>query len=103
MDAPADICIEVVSPESTSLDYGEKFAAYEEGGVREYWLIDPVREQCIFHRINYEGLYVVDKIWPEGRYESDLLPGFVIEVGMLWKDKLPNVFSILEQIKTSLD
>lgn len=41
MIGPADICIEIVSPESVTRDRGEKFSEYEQAGVTEYWIIDP--------------------------------------------------------------
>src|SRR5689334_16122564 len=51
MDGPADICIEVVSKESTVRDYGAKFNEYETGGVTEYWVLDPIRKEAIFNRL----------------------------------------------------
>jgi Uma2 family endonuclease len=41
LDGPADLAVEVVSPESRLRDRGEKLAEYEMGGVWEYWIIDP--------------------------------------------------------------
>ncbi len=40
LDGPADLAIEIVSPESVLRDRGAKYAEYEAGGVREYWIID---------------------------------------------------------------
>ena len=57
MIGAADICIEVVSKESTARDYGDKFDEYEQGGVREYWIIDPIRQECRFNRLNDAGVY----------------------------------------------
>lgn len=36
-----DLVIEILSPESTRFDRGEKKAVYERSGVKEYWLVDP--------------------------------------------------------------
>ena len=38
LDGPADMVVEIVSPESVGRDRGEKFTEYEAGGVPEYWL-----------------------------------------------------------------
>src|SRR5262249_17607847 len=38
LDGPADLVVEVISPESRARDHGEKFYEYEQGGVKEYWL-----------------------------------------------------------------
>lgn len=41
LDGPADLVVEIISPDSEERDRVHKFAEYERGGVREYWLIDP--------------------------------------------------------------
>jgi hypothetical protein len=46
-----------VPPESRSRDRGEKYYEYEEGGVREYWLIDPVRRKAEFYQLGADGYY----------------------------------------------
>ena len=51
----ADLCVEVVSPESVTRDCREKLTEYEQAGVREYWLIDPFRTQARFHRLTDHG------------------------------------------------
>ena len=38
---PADLAIEIVSEERLLRDRSEKFAEYEIGGVKEYWVLDP--------------------------------------------------------------
>lgn len=39
-----DWVIEIVSPSSRRMDYVRKTALYQETGVREYWIVDPIRE-----------------------------------------------------------
>jgi Uma2 family endonuclease len=88
MDGPPDICIEVVSEESTARDHGEKFEEYERGGVPEYWIIDPLREECRFYRLNDNGKY---RRQPEtdGNYQTASLPKLILHVPTLWKNELP--------------
>ncbi|MBC8098174.1 MAG: Uma2 family endonuclease, partial [Armatimonadetes bacterium] len=43
LEGAADICIEVVSPESVTRDYADKLVEYEQGGVGEYWVLDRQR------------------------------------------------------------
>lgn len=52
MLGPADICIEVVSPGSEEIDYGTKFVEYQNSGVQEYGLFDPLRLEYRFFRLN---------------------------------------------------
>jgi Uma2 family endonuclease len=53
------LIVEIISPESSGRDRGEKFYEYEMAGVREYWLIDPQREQVEFYELNAEGRYTL--------------------------------------------
>jgi Uma2 family endonuclease len=57
LDGPADLAVEIVSPESLDRDRGAKFAEYEAGGVSEYWLLDPLRRWAEFYRLGEEGRY----------------------------------------------
>lgn len=45
-----DWIIEIVSPSSKSMDYGKKQALYLSSGVREYWIVDPIRETVMIYR-----------------------------------------------------
>lgn len=39
-----DWVLEVVSPSSNSIDYQKKYISYKESGVREYWIVDLLKE-----------------------------------------------------------
>jgi len=88
MVGAADICIEVVSIASITTDYDIKFDEYEKGGVKEYWIIDPKRRIVNFHRLNAQGFYEAINT-PSTVYTTPLLPQFVFDVAILWRDKLP--------------
>ena len=45
-----DLIIEIVSPSSSKMDYGKKNALYSDTGVREYWIVDPIKERGIVYR-----------------------------------------------------
>lgn len=44
-----DLVIEIVSPSSKTMDYYIKTSAYKLAGVREYWIVDPMRETIIVY------------------------------------------------------
>lgn len=46
--APALVC-EILSPSTGHLDIGPKFTTYEEQGVEEYWILDPVNLRHRFY------------------------------------------------------
>jgi Uma2 family endonuclease len=41
MEGPPDLCIEVISPSSATIDRKEKFKQYAKAGVKYYWIVDP--------------------------------------------------------------
>lgn len=44
-----DFIIEIVSPSSRRMDYAFKNALYADAGVREYWIIDPQKQQTVIY------------------------------------------------------
>lgn len=57
LDGPATLGVEIISPDSRARDLGEKFYGYEQGGLREYWLIDPQRRQAESYRLGADDIY----------------------------------------------
>jgi Uma2 family endonuclease len=88
------LVIEIVSPESVGRDRGEKFVEYEAGGVREYWLIDPDRQQAEFYQLDETGRYHLAAIDKDGRFHSTVLPNFWLQVDWLWQEPLPKVLEV---------
>ncbi|MEO0564953.1 MAG: Uma2 family endonuclease, partial [Chloroflexota bacterium] len=101
LEGPADICIEVVSPESTARDHGEKFDEYEKGGVLEYWIIDPMRKQARFNRLSENQVYELIEIG-NSIYSTPLLPDLEIHVDVFWQDKLPNYMEVAAALQSML-
>jgi Uma2 family endonuclease len=102
MSGPADLCIEIVSPESAPRDYGDKLIEYEAGGVKEYWIIDPVRQRGQFNRLTESGVYTAFNPDDQGIYHTPLLPRLALHVPTLWQDPLPNVVEIVQAVQAML-
>ncbi len=102
MIGPADICIEVVSDESVSRDYGDKLVEYEKASVQEYWMVDPRRRTAHFHRRSAEGIYQLIPPDEAGNYETPLLPGLKLHAPTLWREPLPDFFAIGESVRQML-
>ena len=98
LDGPADLIVEIVSPESIGRDRGEKFVEYEAAGVKEYWLIDPLRQQAEFYQLDDQGLYHAAALDADGSYHSIMLPGFWLRVTWLWQKPLPPLLSVLKEL-----
>lgn len=110
VEGPADLVIEVTSPGTRSYDLGEKAQGYREGGVAEYWGIDPERRAVTIHRPS-AGLGRPELVegragQPEyraamiqtGRLESTAVGGFWAYVEWLWLDPLPSGPECLRQV-----
>jgi Uma2 family endonuclease len=109
LDGPADLVVEIISPESATRDRGKKFYEYEEGGVSEYWLLDPLRERAEFYRLEVASAteagplarprrYCLAYGGAEGVYHSSVVPGFWLQVAWLWQDPLPPLLDVLREL-----
>ena len=108
MIGPADICIEIVSPESMQRDYTEKLEEYEKGGVGEYWVLDPMRRDARFYRQAERAnpddppLFISCPVDADGNYQTPALPGLVLHVPTLWRDPLPGVAETYAMVEAML-
>lgn len=91
IEGPADLVVEVVSPESRGRDRGDKFYEYQSGGVKEYWLIDPDTRHADFHQLDAAGVYQIVPPASEGIYQSAVLEGFQLRLSWLWRATLPSI------------
>ncbi len=99
LDGPADIAIEIVSPESIARDRGDKFVEYEAAEVHEYWLIDPQRGQAEFYALGSDRRYRPVLTGGDGIFRSQVLEGFWLRVEWLWQQPLPRVAAVLKELK----
>ncbi|HOC31243.1 MAG TPA: Uma2 family endonuclease [Armatimonadota bacterium] len=88
IDGPADLVIEVISPESRARDRGDKYYEYEEGGVREYWLLDTARRQAEFYVLSEDGYYHPVSV-EGGIYRSAVLEDLFLKTEWFFQEPLP--------------
>ncbi|MGJ3239268.1 MAG: Uma2 family endonuclease [Anaerolineae bacterium] len=53
-----NLVVEVLSPSTAKFDRHEKYQAYEQHGVNEYWIVDPAHDVIEVWNIGSEGTYV---------------------------------------------
>jgi Uma2 family endonuclease len=97
----ADIVIEIVSEESLERDTETKFAEYQNGGVREYWLFNPLNKTARCYRLASDGLYKLVEL-PDGIFRSAALAQFTFNTALLWQEPLPNAKQILALVESML-
>lgn len=90
LDGPADLVVEIVSPESATRDREQKFAEYERGGVSEYWILDRAARQADFCQLNARGIYESYAPDAQGIYHARMVPGFWVNVNWFWQYPLPD-------------
>ncbi len=96
LDGPADIIVEVVSPESIRRDRIEKRAEYEQAGVPEYWLVDHENETAEVLRLGPDARYRVAFSGATGFYQSQVLPTLRLKVEWLWHE--PPLEDVLREL-----
>lgn len=83
-EGPPDLVIEVLSPSTTRTDRREKFDAYEQAGVTEYWIANPKLRTVEVYALE-EGRYaLVEQHRAEERIVSRVLPALELEAGALF-------------------
>lgn len=72
-----DWIIEIISPGNPEHDYVRKLSLYMEAGVREYWIVNPIKETIFVYSFKAEDstpeMYTFEQQVPAGIY-----PGFSI-------------------------
>lgn len=88
MDGGPDIAVEIVSRDSRQRDYGEKKQLYQDAGVQEYWIVDPIQRRVEFLGLK-EGQYELIALEDNYIFRSRVLPGFWLDVNWLLARPLP--------------
>jgi Uma2 family endonuclease len=98
LDGPADLAVEVTSPESRLRDRGEKLAEYEMAGVREYWILDPEQRRTDYYVLSSDGRYERRRADEHGVYRSEIVPGFWLKEEWLWQNPPPKALAVLHEL-----
>lgn len=99
LDGPADLAVEIVSPDSKRRDRKEKFSEYEAAGVREYWMFDPDHKTAEFYQLGDDGRYRRAEIGADGIYHSKVIESFWMKVEWLWQTPMPATLDVLRELK----
>ena len=84
IEGPADLVVEVLSPDSVARDRGVKLRDYATAGVQEYWLLDPEAERIEVYGRQPDGAFVPLSPDHTGTLASQVLPGLRLRPEWLW-------------------
>lgn len=96
VEGPADLAIEIVSPDSVERDYYLKRELYEEYRIPEYWIIDEMDQKITQLRLA-QGKYREVRA-RKGEHHSKVMAGFWIRPEWLWQAPRPDEIGTLELI-----
>jgi Uma2 family endonuclease len=80
-----DLVVEILSPGNPRHDLLEKYDVYQEVGVKEYWIIDPIKEMVMVSIMQKQGKFAPTKIITDNQLLEPLcIPGFYISAKELF-------------------
>jgi Uma2 family endonuclease len=97
VDGAADLVIEIVSPSTRAVDRGAKYYEYEQAGVSEYWLVNPMRERVEAYRLSAGGVYEPMALGEPAVLRSEVVPGMWIAAAWLWQRPLPRMGDVFKE------
>jgi Uma2 family endonuclease len=82
-----DIIVEILSPGNNKKELKNKYDVYEESGVLEYWIIQPLEKTFLRYTL-INGSYQPSRLLTMGDdITTPILPGFVLSLEELFAEK----------------
>lgn len=75
-----DLIVEVLSPSTAYYDLRKKYKLYEQYGVREYWIADPMENSLEVYELRNGRFVLADRQEGTGEIASRLLPDFSVRL-----------------------
>jgi len=100
LHGPAGFAFEALSEDTAGEDRGRKRNQFEALGVPEYVMADsrPGRHTFVYLRRNAAGHYEDVEPDQDGRYHSEVIPGFWLDPRWFRQDPLPTAEQLLLQV-----
>jgi Uma2 family endonuclease len=82
-----DIIVEILSPGNNKKELQNKYEVYEEAGVLEYWIIQPVEKTFLKYTLT-NGSFLPSRLLTIGdAVTTPILPGFTLSLDELFADR----------------
>jgi Uma2 family endonuclease len=85
MEGPPDLCVEVISPSSGTIDRRDKFKQYAKGGVAFYWIVDPKRKTIEAFELSRDRYRSVGQGENADVVRLPPFPKLAIPLGEIWQ------------------
>lgn len=84
-----DIVVEILSPGNNKVELQNKYDAYEEAGVKEYWLLQPQGKLFFKYLLDENGKFQPTKVLTLGDdITSAILPDFALNLDEVFANRL---------------
>jgi Uma2 family endonuclease len=80
-----DLIIEILSPGNTKKEMGIKFDLYEENGVKEYWIVEPIDKTVFVYTLENNKYKGKKPFTEDDILTSDLFPNLAISLKEIFK------------------
>lgn len=82
-----DLVVEILSRGNSKKEMREKFSAYEEAGVREYWVVQPEYDNILTYALNEQGRYEAGlTLYPGDVSSPHIFPELQIDITDVFAD-----------------
>jgi Uma2 family endonuclease len=86
IEGAPDLVVEILSPGTARYDKGPKRAIYARSGVKELWLVDPVKREIDVFYLQEDAERPVATYNEREKFSSPLLPGLVFDGREIFAD-----------------
>ena len=94
-----DLVVEILSPSTSSRDWGHKRDLYAKHGVKEYWLVDPYAKQVMVMPLEDVRYEIVGVYREDDTLRSPTLEGFDLDLGRVFDDVFDEILAdVLEDM-----
>jgi len=80
-----DLVIEVLSPGNSAKEMKFKYEAYEEAGVKEYWIVDTSHQFITVYTLVNEKFVAAPAVVQGETLTTPILPGFTLDISQVFK------------------
>lgn len=84
IEGPPDLCVEIVSPTSGTIDRSVKFEQYAKAGVANYWIVDPHPRTLDAYALDAGGYKLVAQGRDDDTVHAPPFEALDLQLGTLW-------------------
>lgn len=86
-----DLVVEILSPGNSKREMKDKFELYEEAGVSEYWVVDPIHKNVLSYVLEDKKFVgVLPPFTDEDQLTSSVLDGLTINLSEVFSTSEDN-------------